>query len=166
MQNVKFLPISVLFGVLFYLAALFLRKPKKILSIDFVRSFLCAYVVLMIQIVLLSREPGTRISVDLIPGSTWTQDSQGRAYVIENVLLFIPYGVLLPLSFQKIRLRWIVLMGFFTSVLIELVQYMTGRGYLQVDDVIMNTVGMILGAGLVSVLRRLAPSRDCNVSAT
>ena len=56
--------------------------------------------------------------------------------------------------------------SFAAPIEIELVQYMTGRGYLQVDDVIMNTVGMILGAGLVSVLRRLAPSRDCNVSAT
>ena len=41
-----------------------------------------------------SREPGSRVGVSLIPGETWTREWQGRAYVIENVLLYIPFGML------------------------------------------------------------------------
>ena len=62
-----------------------------------------------------------------------------------NVALFLPLGFLLPILCQKFRkLHWTVLFGFCASLLIELLHIFTFRAT-DVNDLITNTVGTILG---------------------
>ena len=62
-----------------------------------------------------------------------------------NVLLFMPLGFFLPVLWQRFRkLRWTVLFGFCTSLLIETLQLFTFRAT-DVDDLILNTMGVVLG---------------------
>ena len=86
---------------------------------------------------------------DLIPFSTWGTTAQSRAYEIENMLLFMPAGVFLPSAYRRLRrfrTAAFVLTGL--SVIIELIQFVTQRGYLQTDDVIMNVLGGVAGYGV------------------
>ena len=70
---------------------------------------------------------------------------------IGNILLLFPFGLLLPLLFQSMR-KWymVFIVGFFTTVLIETLQLglrimgMGARSF-DVDDIILNTLGVILG---------------------
>ncbi|MES2005727.1 MAG: VanZ family protein [Bacteroidota bacterium] len=70
--------------------------------------------------------------------------------IVGNVLLFIPLGFLLPvISRKKISFLKVLLIGLFSSVAIESIQWIE-RGYgvyrsVDVDDVILNTVGTLLG---------------------
>lgn len=69
-----------------------------------------------------------------------------HAMFVENIIMFIPFGVLLPILFRKIRNVWLcVLAGFICSCSIEIVQHITQTGYLQLDDVVTNTMGTLLG---------------------
>ena len=69
-----------------------------------------------------------------------------HAMFIENIIMFIPFGVLLPIVFKQVRSGWkCVLIGFLCSCGIEITQHITQRGYLQLDDVVTNTVGMFIG---------------------
>ena len=77
--------------------------------------------------------------------------------VILNVLLFIPFGILFPVLFRKTAaLVFTVPAGFFASLCIETVQYITRLGTADVDDLINNTAGALLGLILYLVFVRRA----------
>lgn len=68
---------------------------------------------------------------------------------IGNVILFMPLGFLLPFIFNGIKsLKYVVIASAISSLVIEVVQYITWFGRLDVDDVILRTLGGILGFGL------------------
>lgn len=74
-----------------------------------------------------------------------------------NILLFAPVGFLLPMlwrGFQKKSLTF--LGGFLFSLLIEVVQ-LFGNRVTDLDDLLMNTAGTVLGYGLFSFVKRLYP---------
>ena len=63
-----------------------------------------------------------------------------------NILLFVPFGFLLPMISKRFQnLLLITVTGFVFSAGIETMQYITGRGLTEVDDVINNTVGAVVG---------------------
>ena len=60
--------------------------------------------------------------------------------------LFLPVGVFLPMLHRGLReFRTAVLVLTGLSAGIELIQFVTQRGYLQTDDVIMNVLGGVAG---------------------
>ena len=66
--------------------------------------------------------------------------------MVENILLFIPYGFACPWVFRRARnLFCCTLIGAVTSLGIESLQLLTRRGYFQIDDILTNTLGTILG---------------------
>ena len=63
-----------------------------------------------------------------------------------NVALFIPLGICLPLLFLKQqRLTAFAFLVVAILLLVELLQYFTGLGALDVDDLILNLTGVLLG---------------------
>ncbi len=75
----------------------------------------------------------------------------GITQVYMNILLFVPMGYLLPYVFPwfraKARLRP-PLVCFLSSLLIENIQLITRRGFYDLDDLVSNTIGGIIGAAL------------------
>ena len=62
-----------------------------------------------------------------------------------NVVLFVPLGILSPLIYKKMdKLRYILGTGLGFSILIELSQLLNNRRT-DIDDLILNTVGAIIG---------------------
>lgn len=62
-----------------------------------------------------------------------------------NVVMFLPFGFLVPLMCPENRKFWrVTLGGFGFSLLIELSQILSLRGT-DIDDLIMNTLGAIIG---------------------
>lgn len=63
-----------------------------------------------------------------------------------NMLLFVPFGVLLPCYSEKFRKFYkVVFLGLLSSILIETVQYVTKIGIFEIDDIFNNTVGVLIG---------------------
>lgn len=67
-----------------------------------------------------------------------------------NILLFIPFGFMLCCYLYKYHRPQhlflpILLSGLFVSVSVELLQYLTSRGFTEIDDVINNTAGSMIG---------------------
>ena len=63
-----------------------------------------------------------------------------------NILLFVPFGYLLPLLWKRAERWWkVVLCGFVLSLLIELTQLMTHLGMFDLDDLMNNSLGAFLG---------------------
>ena len=65
---------------------------------------------------------------------------------VMNILLFLPFGYLLPLLWPRVDRWWkLLLCGLFVSLLIELLQLVTLRGMFDLDDLMNNTLGALLG---------------------
>lgn len=104
------------------------------------------YLAVIMVITFFSRESGSRRGMDLELFSTWGINDRNNAFVIENVLLFVPYGIFCPLASGHFRSFGNCLaMGALTSLLVELLQLLTGRGYFQVDDILTNILGTVAG---------------------
>ncbi len=73
--------------------------------------------------------------------------------IVLNIMMFVPFGFLLPLLSERFRRVWkTYLLGFILTVGIECIQYYTGRGIFEIDDIIGNTIGMMIGYGLIMLL--------------
>ncbi len=74
---------------------------------------------------------------------------------ILNVALFIPLGILLSLTSDRIKWWVVLLIGCAVSVIIELSQFIWKKGFSEFDDVFHNMVGCMLGLGLVKLMKSL-----------
>lgn len=66
-----------------------------------------------------------------------------------NIFMFLPFGILLPFihpRFQKIK--WLVTVTLLFTLSIECLQFLTGRGIFDIDDLFNNFMGSIIGYGL------------------
>ena len=80
---------------------------------------------------------------------------------VENIIMFIPFGLLAPMVFKRMRkVRFCVFIGFLCSCGIELSQLITQRGYCQLDDVVTNTVGMLVGWGIWKMLSSVGIAKN------
>lgn len=63
-----------------------------------------------------------------------------------NVAAFVPFGLFFPLLSRKNRGFWkVTLISFEVSLLVEMIQLATRVGSCDVDDIILNTLGGMLG---------------------
>lgn len=63
-----------------------------------------------------------------------------------NVLAFLPFGYFVPTLYPRCRRLYITMLNALCfSVAVELVQLLTKAGSFDIDDVILNTLGGLLG---------------------
>lgn len=67
--------------------------------------------------------------------------------IVGNCLWFIPFGFMLPAIYSEYRkYGWLVIfMGMSVSMLIEVLQFIFCTGVTDIDDIIFNTIGTIIG---------------------
>ena len=78
----------------------------------------------------------------------------GFANLVGNVLVFIPYGFLLPLCYPECGKWWktfLWALGF--VMVIEIYQLFSAFGAFDVDDILLNVTGALIGYGLYSMLK-------------
>lgn len=119
------------------------------------------YVYVLIYITLGNRELGSRDDARWIPFlNIFLENGElnifGFVLMILNIILFIPYGFLLTLIQIKIktlhRFFLVFTESLLLSILIEVVQRITKLGYFEVEDIICNTFGGVIGYFMASTL--------------
>lgn len=153
------------------------RTPGRVL----VDAFALAYAAALFQIVLGLQSLGGLgpdfipwAHINLIPLRTISEIARPElrgsalAQVIGNVVLFAPLGALLPVAFERLRsLGRVLVTASLVSVGIELVQLAFLLTHLMnraadIDDVILNTIGAVIGYGIWRLLAaaRLREARN------
>lgn len=126
------------------------KKQHEKLSHILMRVFLFAilgfYMSYVVYLTLSGREAGSRDGINLKLFSTLISKNRITVMGIENILLFVPFGVLIPLIWTKFR-KWYKTAGLATilSLIIETVQLFTKRGIFELDDIVLNTLGAVAG---------------------
>lgn len=78
------------------------------------------------------------------------------ANIAGNVLLFVPFGAILPVLRKRMRsLGKMAALSAVLSLTVELLQLATRSGACDVDDILLNTLGGILGYGIFAVCNRI-----------
>ena len=142
--------VYALFAVIGALYRVIVKKQYESFSHILTRVVLFAilgfYMSYVVYLTLSGREAGSRDGINLEPFSTLIGPNGITVVGIENILLFVPFGILIPLIWKNCRKCYkVALLGFFLSFAIENVQLFTGRGYFELDDIILNTAGSIAG---------------------
>ncbi len=94
-------------------------------------------------------------NINLIPFS----DGFSLGFIL-NIVLFLPLGFFCPLIskyYQSVKHTFFI--GFGLSLFIEIIQLFTQYRATDIDDLITNTVGALLGYCCFRILYRLVPAR-------
>ena len=76
--------------------------------------------------------------------------------ILGNLMLLVPLGIFLPLLSPGYRRWWATLgTGFLVTLFIELFQYFLAVRVFDVDDLILNTLGVGFGYGLFVLLSKI-----------
>ena len=126
----------LIFGVLMTMVAILVRGKVKVV-------FLICYIIFIGIMTIAFRESGNRRAVfelfksykEFMISPTTRQD------ILNNVWLFVPLGAALYDPKHRFEWLWAILL----SVSIEMVQYFTGIGVCEIDDVVSNGLGALIG---------------------
>lgn len=147
-------------------------SPERFRSV--MRLLLPAYMLLNLYFTLLMREPSEDRLVTLVPLRSYfavlgwdiqTFSAVGQLLqgaweepiafalepligIVQNLILFIPFGFLLCGATDQPRTSRILLLGFLLSLSIELCQLFFRLGWFEVDDILHNVLGTYLGIRL------------------
>jgi glycopeptide antibiotics resistance protein len=75
--------------------------------------------------------------------------------MIDNILVFCPFGIYIGVLYRRWNLSEKVLSFFSVSLIYEVLQYVLAIGRSDITDVIMNTVGGIVGLLIYSLLNKI-----------
>lgn len=101
---------------------------------------------------MVQRAANFRLFADLIDvyktASTW----QFVRLFFGNIGWFVPWGIMLPVLIKRNSLWLTVLTGLGFSFLIEITQYIFRKGFFEIDDLILNAFGAIIGYGILKLV--------------
>ncbi|MCR5099318.1 MAG: VanZ family protein [Lachnospiraceae bacterium] len=133
-----------------------MKQLKFLLKIVLATAYIVVLYYLLFAAESLGRGGGAAGDINLIPFHEIKRyinhvDSLGLfavvANLLGNVVLFMPLGYFLPSFFARERLRphFTIPISMCISIAVEVSQFMTGTGSMDIDDVILNTLGGIIG---------------------
>ena len=122
---------------------------------------LAVWVFLVLCTCVFFRESGEECRINLIPLISYFDYGENSYFMekaalnILNVALFIPIGLLLGCGFRKITWQRVLCIGALLSIIVEILQLILRRGLCEMDDVIHNIVGGMVGYGVYWIFKYL-----------
>ena len=123
--------------------------------------FLVAYAGVILSFTVFRRSVGSRtgivnLYINLGFGlKGYAPSLWGATFSILNILLFIPWGVIICPFFRNnrrlVRIAWTTFIGMLTSISIESIQLISGTGMFEITDIVTNTAGTFVGAVLMGL---------------
>lgn len=131
---------------------------KLYISRSFLLLYLCVFIVVTQLLISKPTEWGIAFSPNVIPFKLLLQNYQYHglsafAQYFLNIVMCIPLGILLPLSFPKRKWSYgkAVVIAVLVPLATEVVQFFTGR-IADVDDLTANALGIVAGFGFIMTL--------------
>ena len=127
-----------------------LREKKKLLM-GIAWGVFVLYLLILLRLTVFrgSVYPERQWNLRLFAGLVWmyrnTSFWEFLRQFFGNIGWFFPLGFFLPFLLKRLRFFPVAAIGFALSLAIELIQYFTRLGVCELDDVILNTLGTVLG---------------------
>ncbi|MHC1682972.1 MAG: VanZ family protein [Clostridiaceae bacterium] len=131
-----------------------MNKRERIKTVFLYGVFIC-YILLLIKILFLSRISNLEHrSINLIPFNSIMEFISGKSVnlktfafgnVVGNIVIFIPLGTYLLLFRNDKRVITNLLFIFIVSLFVEIIQGLLAIGASDIDDIILNCFGGLIG---------------------
>ena len=141
-----------------------IKKGEEPVKVGCVDCLFSAYFLMLVLITFGTRLPDPKAEVELVPFhsyfSAFKMGDRTEFYMILcNVVLFLPFGILLPLWFQTKKAKvckfgGLILQALGLSFGIELIQLITHYGCFELDDMINNVTGAVIGYSIWWTVRK------------
>lgn len=150
------------FCILFlvYFINLYFRKETITLPYSVFLRILFFYTTALIILLFFRPTEQSYGSINLIPFATIKFYLSGKVNwlisfynLAANIGLFIPYGIYLMV--RNSSLPKLIFTSFLFISLIEILQFITKRGSMDIDDLILNMLGVLLGSLLYPIFKRI-----------
>lgn len=69
----------------------------------------------------------------------------GSVNILGNIIALVPLGFLLPFVFKKLKWKYCLMIALVTGLAIEITQVILKVGIFDIDDVILNGIGVMIG---------------------
>ncbi|UPW85392.1 VanZ family protein [Lysinibacillus sp. Ag94] len=162
-SNIRYLmlPVLIIIGIEFILIALYyffyyrkqpsdrkkqIRIKKLVLGAVFI-----GYIIFVLELTVFGRGTSHSLQMNLQPFSgyidAWKKYSlRDLQNCIFNILMFVPLGIFLPLISSKFKkFKWLLLIVISATLSIETYQTLSGAGIFELDDLMNNSLGGIMG---------------------
>ena len=131
-----------------------MNKRERIKTVFLYGVFIC-YIFLLLKILVLSRiSHSEQRSINLIPfysikeyifSNSATIKSFAFGNVVGNIVIFVPLGAYLSLFKKDKRVIRSLLLIFIVSLFVEIIQGILAIGASDIDDIILNCLGGLIG---------------------
>lgn len=153
---VGLLAMAVLMGAGYFIVYKKLLRGKKSLAFRDMAmiSFIAGYLLVVISITFLERNSFYgEVNLHFLSSyrTAWNSfDVRSWQFLIFNIIMFVPLGILLPLSHNRFhKAAYTLAAGFVFTCLIELMQLITSRGIFELDDIFNNSLGTLVGYSMI-----------------
>ncbi len=137
---------AVIIAVLLRLTDLIINRKKLVLHDELLKLFFIIYILCLFYVV--TFQDVSWSSHNFVPFKEIFRYDIGSGVFYKNIfgnlLLFIPYGIFIARYLKLKEPIVLVVIAFITSLSIEVIQFLIGRVF-DVDDIILNVVGCLLG---------------------
>ncbi len=155
--------------VTFYVVLLFVFNIGAILSFSkygkekgfrvFALVVLIEIIILILAATVFLRETNPNVGYNFIPFWSYRMPSKDLQYSmymenLMNILMFIPLGFSLGCAFKSIGWKRMIFVALCLSATIEAMQFVFKKGFAEVDDVMHNIIGCIIGYGLYLTVKK------------
>lgn len=148
-----------IFLIIYFLIYKKIMKGTKKLNTSKVLlwSIFLIYAVMVLGATFVHRIPGMYENINLHIFSSyikvWNRFSLLELRnLILNILMFVPLGIMLPLLFKKCEKFYITyFLGLCMTIFIEVLQLISKRGIFEIDDIINNALGCMIGYGTIMI---------------
>ncbi len=148
----------ILLSVLVVGFALILFSQQMQKAQKMARLMLVEWVVLIFCSAVIFREARAERAISLVPLSSYlciAENSYLKEVAVINLLnicMFLPVGFFLKCGYRSVTYKKVFLIGFIVSFFVELLQFTFSKGLCEVDDVIHNSLGCMVGYWIANLM--------------
>ncbi len=134
------------------------QKMARLIFVEWVALIFCSAVIF--------REARAERAISLVPLSSYfciAENSYLKEVAVINLLnicMFLPVGFFLKCGYRSVTCKKVFLIGFIVSFFVELLQFTFSKGLCEVDDLIHNVAGCMVGYAIATLI--LTESNDKN----
>lgn len=131
--------------------AIFFNKRGKLVR-GIALLVLSEYISFLYFVTIIYRVAKKKKRYDMTP--FWSYDRPDLLFeIIMNIIVFVPIGFLMGMIISNISWWKALIFGGGISLSIEILQLLTHRGVAELDDLIHNTLGCLIGYGCYALVR-------------
>ena len=130
---------------------------KKVNS-KYIDLLFCLYFILILMLTLFKNDNGWTGNINLNPLEVFKDiksSSNGLILLVGNICMYIPIGIYIEYRFFNKKNTLKIGLFLIYIFLIELIQHIFKKGVFDIDDIISNLIGFLIGVFLVKGIKKL-----------